>query len=156
MRALGQIRALAFAVLIAGCVSPAFSQTRGGMRVWAGTQTVPIVRVYRPFHHYYGWGWGYPYGFGFWGPWWYGPQSVEVRRIDYGAIDFDVKPVDAQVYVDGKYLGTVGELSGRHHEANLPQGLHQVRVLGPGGQKAEREVYVAAGRKVKFRHQFEA
>jgi hypothetical protein len=78
-----------------------------------------------------------------------------VRRIDYGAVDFNVKPLSSQVFVDGKYFGTVGDLKGRHHEAFLAAGLHDVRVVGPGGQKAEREIYVAAGQRFKFSHHFE-
>ncbi len=158
MRAFGKIRALTMAAVLAGCVSPAFSHGRVGTHAWAGTGTVPIVRVHGPYRGAWGWGWGwgYPYGWGFWGgPWWYGPQSVDVRHITYGAIDFNVKPLNSQVYVDNKYLGTVGDLNGRHHEADLPQGMHQVKVVGPAGQVAEREVYVAAGVKIKFSHQFE-
>lgn len=154
MRGSRQIRAFAIAALLAGCVSPAFSHARTGANAWTGTSAVPIVRVH--YRGAWGWGWGYPYGWGFWGgPWWYGPQSVDVRRIDYGTIDFNVKPLSAQVFIDGKFFGAVGDLKGRHHETQLATGLHDVRVVGPGGQKAEREVYVAAGQNFKFSHQFE-
>ncbi len=152
-----QIRALAIAALLAGSVSPVFSQGRIGTHVQAGSGSVPIVRVHYRYRGAWGWGWGYPYGWGFWGsPWWYGPQSVDVRNITYGAIDFNVKPLNSQVYIDSKYMGTVSDQKGRHHEVDLPQGMHQVKVVGPGNQVAQREVYVAAGEKIKFSHQFEA
>ncbi len=113
------------------------------------------VRVHRPIARAY-WGWGYPYwGWGWgWDPWYYGPGEIGVVRVDYGTVQFDVKPKNSKVYVDKRYLGTVNELNGRHHEANMPRGYHDIKVVSPDGRKVERSVYLAAGQKVKFEEHF--
>ena len=61
----------------------------------------------------------------------------------------------SKVFVDGKYLGKVDQLSGRHHKTNLMQGMHDIQRVGPGGQKAERNVFVAAGKTFKFQYDVE-
>jgi hypothetical protein len=61
----------------------------------------------------------------------------------------------SKVFVDGKYLGKVDQLSGGHHKTNLMQGMHDIQLVGPGGQKAERNVLVAAGKTFKFQYDFE-
>jgi hypothetical protein len=166
MRRAGKIRAFAFAALLAGGMSPAFGQSRSESHTGTAAQPAPIVRVYGAHYHGHFWGPAYPYyGYGGWGPWWwgpgwygpgwYGPQTLNVRQVNYGAIQFDVKPLSSKVFVDGKYLGKVGDLSGRHHEADLLQGSHDVQLVGPGGRKTERNVFVAAGKTFKFKYDFE-
>ncbi len=115
----------------------------GGFR--AGGRVV-LVEPYFGF----GFGWG-PYWDGFWDPWYgygYGYPNVEVRRVNYGTLDFKVKPASTQVYVDQKYLGTVKELD--HHKAYLAGGYHNVKLVAPDGRKVERSIYVAVGRTVKI------
>jgi hypothetical protein len=116
-----------------------------------------VARIYRPFPHYYFWGpadsfWGWGWG---WSPWYYGPSAVNVYRINYGIVEFDVKPKNSSVYVDNKYLGTVSQLSGRHHEADLPGGYHAIKIVAPDGRTVERTVYLAVGQKLKFKQHFE-
>ncbi len=114
------------------------------------------VRIYRPIPRVHYWGWGYPYwGWGWgWSPWYYGPGEVGVYNVDYGTVRFDVKPRNSKIYVDKKYLGTVSDLNGRHHEENLPRGYHDVKVVAPDGRKVERTVYLAAGQRLKFEQHF--
>ena len=97
----------------------------------------------------FGFGWG-PYWGGYWNPWYgYGyPDVVQVRRVDYGTLDFKVKPENTQVYVDQKYLGTIKELD--HHKAYLAGGYHNIRLVAPDGRAVDRSVYVAVGRTVKI------
>ncbi len=116
---------------------------RGGFR---GSSRLVFVQPFWGF----GFGWG-PYWDGYWDPWYgygYGYPNVEVRRVNYGTLDFKVKPASTQVYVDQKYLGTVKELD--HHKAYLAAGYHSVKLVAPDGRKVERSIYVALGRTVKI------
>jgi hypothetical protein len=100
----------------------------------------------------YGLGWGFGWG---WDPWIWGPpyyypgtNVVEVRHANYGILEFKVKPKDTKVYVDKKFIGTVGELD--HHRAYVAVGNHEITLKAPDGQTVERNVYVAAGKKIKI------
>ena len=133
---------------------PGVAAARPRVRVGVGVRIGPPVRFYRPFPRYHSWGGIYPYGW--WNPWWYdGPRVMEVERVDYGTIQFDVKPVASKVYVDGKYMGVVDELQGRHHETKLPPGCHEIKIESPAGVSYVRTVYLATGDKYKFEFKFE-
>jgi hypothetical protein len=104
---------------------------------------------------YYGPGWGFGWG---WNPWIWGPpyyypgtNEVEVRHTNYGTVEFKVKPESTKVYVDKKFIGTVAELD--HHKAYVAAGNHEITLKAPDGQTMERNVYVAAGKKIKIDEQ---
>jgi hypothetical protein len=137
---------VSFLILLAGVLQPsAYAHGRIAIGVGIG---VPVVPYYQPFYPGYPWWTAYPYPYP--GPGYYGPRVVEVRRINYGTIQFNVKPENTRVYVDGKYLGTVEALEGHHHEANLGGGDHTVRLVAADGRHVERTVYVAIGKKTKI------
>jgi hypothetical protein len=84
----------------------------------------------------FGWGyspyWGpYPYPYGYYG---YGPAT--------GALKFDTKVKDAEVYIDGAYAGTVGKLKTMY----LRPGSYNIEVRAPGRTQFDKKVYVAAGK----------
>ena len=96
---------------------------------------------------YWGWGWN-PYGI--WGPYYYpGPSQVEVRHVDYGTLEFKVKPEDTQIYIDNKLIGTVRSLD--HHKAYAKQGNHEIMLKAPDGRTIDRDIYVAAGKKIRIK-----
>jgi hypothetical protein len=95
-----------------------------------------------------GWygGWYSPwYG---WPDYYPGPSVVEVRKIDYGTLEFKVKPEDTEVYIDNKLIGTVKSLD--HRKAYVKQGDHEITLKLPGGRTIDRSIYVAAGKKIKI------
>ncbi len=110
----------------------------------------PIVRgrvfVGPAFGWGWGWGWGDPW---YWDPYYY-PGPMEVQRINYGTVEFKVKPDDTKVYVDQKFIGTVKELD--HHKAYVQAGNHDIKLVAPDGQKLDRNLYVAAGQKIKMEY----
>jgi hypothetical protein len=93
-----------------------------------------------------GWGWGDPW---FWSPYYY-PNTgmLEVRRANYGTLEFKVKPENTKVYVDKKFIGEVSQLD--HHRAYVAAGNHEIMLKAPDGQTMERNIYVAAGKKIKI------
>ena len=94
----------------------------------------------------FGWEWGNPW---YWGPYYYpGPYAVEVHRVNYGTVEFKVKPENTKVYVDQKFIGTVNDLD--HHKAYLPAGNHDIKLAAPDGRMLDRTLYVAAGQKIRI------
>ena len=91
---------------------------------------------------YYGWygpGWGAPYGpYGYYG---------YVGGPAMGSVKIDTKMKDASVYVDGGYVGTVGQLK----TFRLKPGAHDVEVRDHSGNSFYRgQVDVIAGKTVKI------
>lgn len=86
-------------------------------------------------------GWGTPY----WGPSWYapywGPYAYNYAPAT-GSLKFDTHDKDAQVYVNGSYAGTVGQLK----TMDLQPGSYDIEVRAPeGGNQFQQRVYIAAG-----------
>ena len=124
-----------------GYPSGAYRPYYGGYRGYYG---------YRPYYYspywyngfyasfYYGLGW-YPYYAGYYGygyPWGYGySQYGYPYPYRYGAWSsarIEVKPRDAQVYVDGYFVGVVDEFDGVFQRLDLPTGEHEIAVYMPG------------------------
>jgi hypothetical protein len=87
---------------------------------------------------YYGsfWPWGYA-GLGFgsyyvYDPFYTGYAPVAAGRAVEGAIRLKITPRDAQVYVDGYYVGTVDEFDGIFQRLHLEAGPHHVEVQAEG------------------------
>jgi hypothetical protein len=107
----------------------------------AAVMLAPLAAYARPGRIYvapsFGWGgyspyWGgYPYPYGYY---YYAPTT--------GAVRFDTKVKDAEVYIDGAYAGTVGKLK----TMNLRPGSYDIEVRAPGRTQFDKRVYVAAGK----------
>ena len=95
------------AALATAWPSTAYAQGRGrgGGRVVVASGPVFYSPFYDPFFYGYGYGpwgpgpWGYPYG--------------GYRWANEASLRLDVKPRDAQVYVDGYYAGIVDQYDGK-------------------------------------------
>jgi hypothetical protein len=75
----------------------------------------------------WGWGWGSPW---IWDPYYYpGSEVLEVRHVNYGTVEFKVKPEDTRIYIDKKFAGTVAELD--HHKAYMAEGNHEITLKAP-------------------------
>jgi hypothetical protein len=98
-----------------------------------------------PFYFgYNGYGWGYypaPYAYPQWAP--SGP--------DLGGIRLDVRPRDAQVFVDGYYAGIVDEFDGLFQALRLDGGGHKIEIRMPGYEDFQLDVHVQPGRKFTIR-----
>ncbi len=78
------------------------------------------------------------------------PRVVRVARVNYGTVDFNVRPQKSRIYVDGGYLGIADDFNGYPQKARLSAGRHRVRVVSPSGRVEVRTIYVAAGRELNF------
>lgn len=117
--------------------------------------------------HYYGrypssyyWGWYGGYYWPWWGwndpyyPYYYHPRYRYYDRPDYywhetqernGALDFDVNPEHAEIWVDGQQLGTADDFDGFPSFLWLPEGSYQVAVYLDGYETLVRDYEIRAG-----------
>jgi hypothetical protein len=114
-----------------------------------------VVPVYRGY-----WPWGYSgLGFGgyysryydpyvFYDPYgpWYGYGGYRYPPSSYGfgdgSLRLKVKPRDAQVYVDGYYVGIVDEFDGVFQRLHLEAGPHRIEIRAPGFETLTFDVQI--------------
>lgn len=101
---------------------------------------------------YYGYpgsfGYGAGYGGGYGGGYVYGGGSA---YRESGSIRLKVKPVEAQIFVDGYYAGTVDDYDGVFQRLRLTTGAHRVEVRAPGYQSHSFEVQIVPGETITYR-----
>ena len=82
-----------------------------------------------------------PYGYGFSG----------YSGRPYGGVRIDVPQRDAEVLVDGYFVGTVDDFDGRFQQANLEAGPHRIEIRGDGLEPIAFDVNVQPGRTITYR-----
>jgi hypothetical protein len=82
-----------------------------------------------------------PYGYG------YGGYSGQ----PYGGLRIDLPQRDAEVYVDGYFVGTVDNFDGASQQANLSAGPHQIEIRSPEFETIQFNVNIEAGRSITYR-----
>jgi hypothetical protein len=111
---------------------------------------------------WFGWGWG-PYWGSYWGPW-IGPYGLYPQGgIDpnvammagVGAIDLNVKPGRAELWVDGRYYGEARDFDGYPTFLWLPEGSHQVTLYKGGYQRFDETIDVQRGLKRELKVRLE-
>ena len=102
-------------------------------------------------HHGY-YGHHSPYGHGYYGNYsarFYGPDGNPYRVVstvgDLGALDLNVKPKNAQVYLNGTYIGVSGKFDGRPSYLWLKEGTYELIFLNEGYMTVIREFAIHAG-----------
>jgi len=120
---------------------PGNPPTRGGVYVPGGG-------YYGGYGYYDPWGYGgYPgyggYGYGgsgyyggYYDPWYGGypvsPQPTYDTYRDEGSLKLKLKPRDAEVYVDGYFVGLVDDFDGIFQRLHIESGTHRIEVRAPG------------------------
>lgn len=92
----------------------------------------------------YGGGWG-PWGFGY-DPYFYGGYPM-VTHPNAGQVKLDTKVKDAEVYVNGSYAGTTGEMKSMW----LRQGSYKLEVRAAGREAFAQQIFVVNGKTMKVR-----
>jgi hypothetical protein len=127
------------------------AEARGGGG--RGHRPVFVGGFYGP---YLGFGFG-PYGgFGPWGGPWIGPwgvygpaEGVDVmtvaRMTGWGALNLNVKPDRADVWVDGKYVSEARDLDGYPSYLWIEKGPHHLAIYKGGYKTFEEDVNVERG-----------
>jgi hypothetical protein len=127
---------------------------------------IPSHPIYRPpYHPWYG-SW-YPWGFGswglgfyFWDPYWYGGWGYSPYVYGYGyaggyydvgSVKLLIKPRDAQVFVDGYYVGIVDEFDGAFQKLKLEEGPHRIEIRKDGFETLRFDVRITWDHTIKLR-----
>ena len=67
-----------------------------------------------------------------------------------GGMSFEITPADAQVYVDGQYVGTVGQFTPTSQPLGLTAGRHHVQISAPGYRTMELDANIIAGEVLPY------
>jgi len=79
------------------------------------------------------------------------PQgSVSAQQTNMGGVSFDIQPSDAQVYVDGQYVGTVGQFTPTSQPIGLTAGRHHIQITAQGYHTMEFDADVVAGEVLPY------
>jgi hypothetical protein len=104
---------------------------------------------YDPFWGYTGW---YPYG-------WYGWNAPYYRPIRYGgnvaSARVQVKPRNAEVYVDGHFVGTVDDFDGFLQRLDVPPGEHELTVYLEGYRTMRQKVLFRPGATLNIKYELQ-
>lgn len=118
---------------------------------------------------YYGSYWypGYSLGLGYfyYDPFWYGsyggyayPGGYGRGQYSYGeagALRLKIKPRDAQVFVDGYFVGTVDSFDGVFQRLSVEAGAHKIEIRAPGYETLQFDVLITPGETVTFKGDLE-
>ena len=114
------------------------------------------------YYPYWGWGWGWPY-YSSW--WWGGGPSVYVvggdgygdgyvdvsaRMGRYAIVKTDISPEEAQVFLDGKYIGTADDFDGIPDVLYLGPGKYHLEFRLPNYETFATDLDVARGQQVRL------
>jgi len=102
----------------------------------------------------WGWGPGYPpYGYGYYGA--SGGMMGYAMIAGFGALDLNVKPDSAEVWVDGKFVDEAKELDGDPSYLWLQRGPHHLVIYKGGYKRFEEDVEVQVARKTELKVRLE-
>lgn len=106
----------------------------------------------------YGYGWGDPYGYGGYGSgggYGYGGGSggyaVSDSYRESGSLRLKIDPKNAEVYVDGYYVGVVDSFDGAFQKLGLDSGNHKIELKAPGFEPTAFDVLITPGQTVTYK-----
>jgi hypothetical protein len=107
--------------------------------------------------------WGYPYGYGGYGyggygyggygyPYSYGDSGYYARQDEgvKGGLKLKVEPKNAEVYVDGYYLGLVDDYNGAFQRLNLVAGTHHIEIRAKGYETLAFDVKIEPRETISY------
>jgi len=103
-------------------------------------------------------GYGVSYPFSYWDPFAFynyhlGIQPGYNYRTYYsrvGGISFEIDPYDAEVYVDGDFVGYASDFDPSQMPLTLQAGRHRVDLSSPGYQDVSFDITVVAGQVIPY------
>jgi hypothetical protein len=95
-----------------------------------------------------------PYGYpttGYPPEYYEGSVNVTPGPTNSGGVSFEVNPSDAQIYVDGRYIGVAENFDGTKQPLTLPSGQHRIELRAEGYQVVTFDVNVVPGQVIPYR-----
>jgi hypothetical protein len=102
---------------------------------------------YAPYYGYAGYGWGPSYGYGY-GPY---PYPYYGSYGNWASTRLEIKPRDAQVYVDGFLVGSVDQFDGVFQRLDLPTGDHEIVAYAKGYRSYRQRTLFRPGESYHFK-----
>ena len=141
------------ALLIAGTAATSEAQAHGhAVVVVGGGYYRPYY--YRPYYYspffdpWYGYQYPYPYP--------YPPYPYAYRAYEPDAsVRLEVKPKQAEVYVDGYYAGIVDDFDGTWQRLHVPPGGHEIELWLEGYRTVRQQVHLTQDKTFKIQYQME-
>jgi hypothetical protein len=99
----------------------------------------------------YMYGGGYSPGYGGYGYDSYGGYGTSQRYGETGSLRLKVKPSNAQVYVDGYYVGVIDSYDGAFQKLGIEAGPHRVELRAEGYETVQFEVIVVPGETITYK-----
>lgn len=140
---------------------PGAPRAYGSPRVYNNYYYVTPRRYYS---YSYGWPGGYyfyydthPYAYPYYRRYndrvfgWYGDFGGYGFGYATGELRLEVRPRDAEVYVDGYYAGIVDDFDGFLQGLRLEEGPYTIELRAPGYEPIVFDVRIQAGRKISYR-----
>jgi hypothetical protein len=87
----------------------------------------------------------------YYGGYGYGAGGYSSSNRDVGNLRLKVKPTNAQVYVDGYFVGEVDSFDGVFQRLGLESGAHRVELRAEGYEPVEFEVMLTPGETVTYK-----
>jgi hypothetical protein len=107
---------------------------------------------YDPFFGGSGYGYGYPGDYGYvGGGGGGGGYSVSQSYRDNGSLRLKINPRQAQIYIDGYFVGVVDSYDGAFQKLGLEGGGHKVELKADGYEPLQFEVLVTPGETVTYK-----
>jgi len=79
-----------------------------------------------------------------------GSAGVAPNQSNMGGLSFEISPSDAELVVDGRSIGTVGEFTANTQPLGLPAGRHQIEVRASGYRTMSFDVDIVAGQVIPY------
>ena len=105
---------------------------------------------------------GYYYDPFFYAEPWYGEQIGYPMRYGYGrryepdaSVRLEVKPKQAEVYVDGYYAGIVDDFDGTFQRLRVEPGEHEIELWLDGYRTVRQKVYLSVDNTFRIKYQME-
>jgi hypothetical protein len=145
-------------------VRPYFSHAYARPYGWRPYNPYRFVRPYYVFSPWLDLGFGIWCGFPVPYPWVYlGDYQPTVFGYDsdayqvvpgattYGGVSFDMQPADANLFVDGQFVGVVGSFGPANEPLTLEPGTHRVAIQREGYRPLEWDVTIEPGQVIPYR-----
>jgi hypothetical protein len=140
------------AAMVVGAAATSDAQVRGRVHVRTGVVVVGggfYSPYYDPFFYGDPWyGYQYPYPVG---PYGYGYRGYQPEA----SVRLEVKPKEAEVYVDGYYAGVVDDFNGTFQRLHVAPGEHEIELWLDGYRTVRQKVYLTQDNTFKVKYQME-
>ena len=104
--------------------------------------------LYDPFYGGYGYGGGGGYGYGGGGG--YSSRYGQAYR-EVGSLRLKVKPSNAQVYIDGYFVGVIDSYDGAFQRLSVEAGAHKVELRAEGFEPVQFDVMITPGETITYK-----